>query len=124
MIGTSDVFSSTMTLSMPSAVSADSRCSTVSTDTAFQLCFRLEEPPEDSPEARWVVRYLLQARDDSTAVINQSSIYVFATSMMNIGNALASFGNARIGIDPEKLPVYLNDIDAEILAGEKPLLAF
>ena len=67
---------------------------------------------------------LLQARDDSTAVINQSSIYVFATSMMNIGNALASFGNARIGIDPEKLPVYLNDIDAEILAGEKPVLAF
>ena len=37
MIGTSGWFSSTMTLSMPSAVSAASRCSTVSTDTASRV---------------------------------------------------------------------------------------
>ena len=37
MIGTSGLFSSTMTLSMPSAVRAASRCSTVSTDTASRV---------------------------------------------------------------------------------------
>ena len=37
MIGTSGWFNSTMALSMPRAVSAASRCSTVSTDTASRV---------------------------------------------------------------------------------------
>jgi hypothetical protein len=42
----------------------------VSSDTAFQLCFRLEEPGEDAPpDAAWLVRYLLQARDDPSLFI-------------------------------------------------------
>jgi hypothetical protein len=42
----------------------------VSSDSAFQLCFRLEEPPEEArPETPWRVRYLLQARDDPSLLI-------------------------------------------------------
>jgi SNF2 family DNA or RNA helicase len=42
----------------------------VSSDTPFQLCFRLEEPPPEAPpEAPWNVRYLLQARDDPSLYI-------------------------------------------------------
>ncbi len=42
----------------------------VSSETAFQLCFRLEEPPEEAPpEVPWRVCYLLQARDDPSLFI-------------------------------------------------------
>jgi SNF2 family DNA or RNA helicase len=42
----------------------------VSSETAFQLCFRLDEPPEDAPPSTpWRVRYLLQARDDPSLFI-------------------------------------------------------
>jgi SNF2 family DNA or RNA helicase len=43
----------------------------VSSETAFQLCFRLEEPPEQAPPTTpWRVRYLLQARDDPSLYIH------------------------------------------------------
>jgi SNF2 family DNA or RNA helicase len=42
---------------------------TVSTAAPFRLCFRLEEPPEERPEADWQVRYLLQAVDDPSLLI-------------------------------------------------------
>ncbi|MFO0876152.1 MAG: DEAD/DEAH box helicase [Gemmataceae bacterium] len=42
----------------------------VSSETAFGLCFRLEEPPAEAPAgAPWRVRYLLQARDDPSLYI-------------------------------------------------------
>jgi superfamily II DNA or RNA helicase len=41
----------------------------VSSAAPFQLCFRLEEPPEDRPDGPWRVRYLLQARDDPSLLI-------------------------------------------------------
>src|SRR5262245_35227366 len=41
----------------------------VSSDTSFQLCFRLEEPPADAPDTPWRVRYLLQARDDPSLFV-------------------------------------------------------
>jgi SNF2 family DNA or RNA helicase len=42
----------------------------VSSETAFGLCFRLEDPPpEASPNAPWRVRYLLQARDDPSLYV-------------------------------------------------------
>jgi SNF2 family DNA or RNA helicase len=37
-------------------------------DTPFRLCFRLEEPV--GPSADWVVRYLLQARDDPSLLLS------------------------------------------------------
>src|SRR5688572_32637025 len=40
---------------------------TVSTDTPFQLCFRLEEPRDDSDT--WQVRFLLQAHDDPSLIL-------------------------------------------------------
>jgi SNF2 family DNA or RNA helicase len=48
---------------------------TVSAAAPFQLCFRLEEPPENgqaqgpAARGRWQVRYLLQARDDPSLLI-------------------------------------------------------
>lgn len=42
----------------------------VGSETAFGLCFRLEEPPPDASEkSPWRVRYLLQARDDPSLFI-------------------------------------------------------
>ncbi|MFO0845771.1 MAG: DEAD/DEAH box helicase [Gemmataceae bacterium] len=42
----------------------------VSSETAFGLCFRLEEPrPDAAPNSPWLVRYLLQARDDPSLFI-------------------------------------------------------
>jgi len=48
----------------------------VSAETPFRLCFRLEEPPEPSekkgvvaPAGAWQVRYLLQAADDPSLLI-------------------------------------------------------
>ncbi len=41
----------------------------VSSAAPFQLCFRLEEPPEDRPDGFWQVRYLLQARDDPSLLV-------------------------------------------------------
>ena len=49
---------------------------TVSTQTAFGLCFRLEEPgPDDPPATPWKVRYLLQARDDPSLLIPVSDAW-------------------------------------------------
>jgi SNF2 family DNA or RNA helicase len=43
---------------------------TVSSETPFGLCFRLEEPSAKAPpSAPWKVRYLLQARDDPSLFI-------------------------------------------------------
>jgi superfamily II DNA or RNA helicase len=48
----------------------------LSTETAFQLCFRLEEPPAEAPpETPWNVRYLLQARDDPSLLIPVSEAW-------------------------------------------------
>src|SRR5262249_44687217 len=42
----------------------------VRTDTPFQLCFPLEEPPPEAPAAvPWRARYLLHARDDPSLFI-------------------------------------------------------
>src|SRR5262245_17205158 len=45
---------------------------TVAAASPFQLCFRLEEPPEDLGESsreRWYVQFMLQARDDQSLLI-------------------------------------------------------
>ena len=49
---------------------------TVSTQTAFGLCFRLEEPgPDDPPATPWKVRYLLQASDDPALIFPLSDAW-------------------------------------------------
>jgi hypothetical protein len=49
---------------------------TVSTQTAFGLCFRLEEPgPDDPPATPWKVRYLLQASDDPSLIFPLSDAW-------------------------------------------------
>lgn len=48
----------------------------VSSETAFGLCFHLEEPPPEAPpSAFWRVRYLLQARDDPSLFIPVSDAW-------------------------------------------------
>ncbi|MGL4549917.1 MAG: DEAD/DEAH box helicase, partial [Gemmataceae bacterium] len=45
-------------------------------DTAFQLCFRLEEPAENAPDdAAWRVNYLLQAKDDPTLLLPVGEVW-------------------------------------------------
>lgn len=48
----------------------------VSADTAFQLCFRLEEPAGDAPEgASWRINYLLQAKDDPSLLLPVAEVW-------------------------------------------------
>jgi SNF2 family DNA or RNA helicase len=48
----------------------------VSTETAFGLCFRLEDPPPEAPaNTPWKVRYLLQARDDPSLYVPVSEAW-------------------------------------------------
>jgi SNF2 family DNA or RNA helicase len=67
----------------------------VSSDTAFHLCFRLEEPTEEAPpEAPWRVRYLLQARDDP-------SLYIPVSEAWKTRSRAAAVFSAR-GFDPRE----------------------
>ncbi len=48
----------------------------VGSETAFGLCFRVEEPPAEAPPGvPWRVRYLLQARDDPSLYIPVSEAW-------------------------------------------------
>jgi SNF2 family DNA or RNA helicase len=49
---------------------------TATADSAFQLCFRLEEPKENAPEdASWRVNYLLQAREDPSLLLPLAEVW-------------------------------------------------
>ena len=47
---------------------------TISADSPFRLCFRLEEPDE-TDNTIWFVRYLLQSRDDPSLIIPAQEIW-------------------------------------------------
>ena len=84
----------------------------LSSDTAFQLCFRLEEPPEEAPpETSWKVRYLLQARDDPSLFIPVADAWKMKSRAANLFRAksfepreylLTALGQAASAVPPDR----------------------
>jgi len=56
-------------------------------ETTFRVCFALEEPlAAGAPGATWRLRYLLQARDNTDAVIPAQEVWKAQTGSLRIGN--------------------------------------
>ena len=47
----------------------------VSASSPFRLCFRLEEPEEDTPGTAWYIRYLLQPHDDPSLLVPADEVW-------------------------------------------------
>ena len=60
---------------------------------------------------------LLQERGDATALVNQASIYKYATAMMSVGGG-------EMNVDPSQLGRYLLEIDTEVHADERQIINF
>ena len=52
----------------------------IQAESRFRLCFRLEEPREDSEDTQWRISYLLQHRDDPSLMVTADSIWADDTT--------------------------------------------